>query len=86
MQAIPGSPPDLADPPKGCPFVTRCPYAMKVCEDHMPEYTSLSETQKTACWLLDERAPKVEIPESAIVGGVKVQWLKTKEKLSKLKN
>lgn len=71
LQAIPGSPPDLADPPKGCPFVTRCPYAMKVCKDHMPAYTNLSETQKTACWLLDERSPKVEIPESAVVGGVK---------------
>ncbi|MGY0693361.1 ABC transporter ATP-binding protein [Virgibacillus sp. FSP13] len=71
LQAIPGSPPDLADPPKGCPFVTRCPYAMKVCENHMPDYTELSDTQKTACWLLDERAPKVEPPESAIVGGAK---------------
>ncbi|PAV31462.1 peptide ABC transporter ATP-binding protein [Virgibacillus profundi] len=72
LQAIPGSPPDLADPPKGCPFVARCPYAMKLCENHMPEYTNLSDTQKTACWLLDERAPEVEPPESAIVGGAKV--------------
>ncbi|WP_099159293.1 ABC transporter ATP-binding protein [Virgibacillus ndiopensis] len=72
LQAIPGSPPDLADPPKGCPFAARCPYAMKVCEEHMPEYTELSDTQKTACWLLDERAPKVEPPESAVVGGSKV--------------
>ncbi|TFJ93463.1 ABC transporter ATP-binding protein [Lentibacillus salicampi] len=69
LHAIPGSPPDLLDPPKGCPFAARCPYAMKVCEDHMPEYTELSSTQKTACWLLDERAPKVEPPESAIAGG-----------------
>jgi oligopeptide transport system ATP-binding protein len=67
LQAIPGSPPNLVNPPKGCPFVTRCPYAMMVCENHMPEYKNISETQKTACWLLDERAPKVEIPESAIV-------------------
>ncbi|KKE80016.1 ABC transporter ATP-binding protein [Oceanobacillus caeni] len=72
LQAIPGSPPDLADPPKGCPFVTRCPFAMKVCENRMPEYTDVSNTQKAACWLLDERAPKVEIPESARVGGTKV--------------
>ena len=79
LQAIPGSPPDLADPPKGCPFVTRCPYAMKVCKNHMPEYTNLSETQKTACWLLDERAPKVEIPETAVVGGMKVSWIKTEK-------
>ncbi len=72
LQAIPGTPPDLLDPPKGCPFAARCPYAMKVCENHMPEYVELSETQKTACWLLDERAPDVEPPESAIVGGSKV--------------
>lgn len=72
LQAIPGSPPDLADPPKGCPFVTRCPYAMKVCENHMPEYTELSSTQKTACWLLDERAPNVAPPASAVTGGSKV--------------
>jgi oligopeptide transport system ATP-binding protein len=71
LLAIPGSPPDLSDPPKGCPFVTRCPYAMKVCKNEMPAYTVLSDTQKTACWLLDERAPKVEIPETAIVGGYK---------------
>ncbi|WP_432363052.1 ABC transporter ATP-binding protein [Sporosarcina sp. UB5] len=72
LLAIPGSPPNLANPPKGCPFVARCPYAMKVCKGHMPEYTSLSDTQQTACWLLDERAPKVDIPITAVVGGRKV--------------
>ncbi|TFB18893.1 ABC transporter ATP-binding protein [Filobacillus milosensis] len=71
LQAIPGTPPDLADPPKGCPFAARCPYAMKVCENHMPDYFELSDTQKSACWLLDERSPKVEPPESAKVGGSK---------------
>ncbi|RDW22350.1 peptide ABC transporter ATP-binding protein [Oceanobacillus arenosus] len=69
LQVIPGSPPDLADPPTGCPFVTRCPYAMNVCGEHMPSDTSVSSTHEAACWLLDERAPKVDIPESAIVGG-----------------
>ncbi|SET51431.1 oligopeptide transport system ATP-binding protein [Oceanobacillus limi] len=72
LQSIPGSPPDLSDPPKGCPFVSRCPYAMEVCKNHMPEYTDVSNTQKTACWLTDERAPKVEIPKSAVVGGAKI--------------
>lgn len=67
LQSIPGSPPDLKDPPKGCPFAARCPHAMKVCDEHMPDYTASSETQKTACWLLDERAPNVGPPEDILV-------------------
>ncbi|XOQ47805.1 MAG: Oligopeptide transport ATP-binding protein OppD [Eubacteriales bacterium] len=56
--SIPGTPPDLMDPPKGCPFAARCPHTMKVCQEYMPEYTNLSGTHKAACWLLDERAKK----------------------------
>ncbi|MBQ1740324.1 MAG: ABC transporter ATP-binding protein, partial [Erysipelotrichaceae bacterium] len=37
LTPIPGSPPDLLNPPKGCPFVDRCPKAMKVCKNFMPE-------------------------------------------------
>lgn len=70
LQSIPGTPPDLKDPPKGCPFAARCPYAMKVCDAHMPEYISASTTQQTACWLLDERAPKVDPPQNIFAGGV----------------
>src|SRR5918998_1533264 len=33
---IPGSPPDMLDPPKGCPFTARCPYSMRVCADEVP--------------------------------------------------
>jgi len=71
LQSIPGTPPDLKDPPKGCPFAARCPYAMKVCDAHMPDYNEASSTQKTACWLLDERAPKVDPPKDIFAGGVK---------------
>lgn len=69
LLAIPGSPPDLSNPPKGCPFAPRCPHAMKVCTEHMPAYSELSETQQTACWLLDDRAPEVAPPETIGVGG-----------------
>lgn len=57
---IPGTPPDLLDPPKGCPFTARCEYAMKVCELLPPKATSLSDTHKAACWLLHPKAQKVE--------------------------
>ncbi|MEK8129707.1 ABC transporter ATP-binding protein [Paenibacillus filicis] len=62
---IPGTPPDLFAPPKGCAFAARCPYAMKVCQEYDPEQTQLTETHSAACWLLHEDAPKVERPVEA---------------------
>jgi oligopeptide transport system ATP-binding protein len=64
---IPGTPPDATNPPKGCPFASRCPYAMKVCGDEMPEPTTFSPEHWAACWLHHPMAPKVEPP--ARVGG-----------------
>jgi oligopeptide transport system ATP-binding protein len=71
LLAIPGTPPDLMNPPKGCPFAARCPHAMEVCVEHMPDATDISSSHKAACWLLDERAPKVEPPAAAVVGGAR---------------
>lgn len=56
LTPIPGSPPDLLNPPKGCPFVDRCSKAMKVCKDFEPGVTDISEGHQCACWLLDSRA------------------------------
>ncbi|MCF0108914.1 MAG: ABC transporter ATP-binding protein [Erysipelotrichaceae bacterium] len=58
LTPIAGSPPDLLNPPKGCPFVDRCEKAMKVCKDYMPEVTSFSDTHKCACWLNHSKAVK----------------------------
>lgn len=57
---IPGSPPDLMHPPKGCPFSTRCPHAMEIClEKEVPTY-QIKDDHVSACWLLHEDAPEVE--------------------------
>lgn len=56
LLAIPGTPPDLMDPPAGCPFAARCENTMKVCQKYMPDHTKLSDTHSAACWLLDKRA------------------------------
>jgi oligopeptide transport system ATP-binding protein len=66
---IPGTPPDATDPPKGCPFAARCPYAMRICEEEMPGYTTFSDEHRAACWLHHPMAPKVEPP--ARIGGAK---------------
>jgi oligopeptide/dipeptide ABC transporter ATP-binding protein len=43
LTAIPGRPPDLVDPPAGCRFAARCPYADEPdgCAEHMPELRQL---------------------------------------------
>jgi oligopeptide transport system ATP-binding protein len=59
---IPGSPPDMLDPPKGCPFTPRCPYAMRICAEEMPGYKVFSTEHRAACWLHHPMAPDVEPP------------------------
>ncbi|MCR2821148.1 ABC transporter ATP-binding protein [Lederbergia panacisoli] len=53
---IEGTPPDLFSPPKGCPFAARCPHAMEVCVEHMPEAETFSDSHQARCWLNDPRA------------------------------
>ena len=62
LQPIPGSPPDMIHPPKGCPFAPRCPYAMRICAEEMPPYVSTGENRRSMCWLLDPEAPETGNP------------------------
>jgi oligopeptide transport system ATP-binding protein len=50
---IPGSPPDLMNPPDGCPFTARCASAMKICAAAMPRLTD-TDGHLAACWLLSK--------------------------------
>jgi peptide/nickel transport system ATP-binding protein len=52
MSAIPGQPPDLLNPPSGCRFNPRCPYAMDVCTEKMPELTKIGKGHYAACYLV----------------------------------
>ena len=63
LASIPGTPPDLLNPPKGCPFSTRCRYCMEICKEEMPERTDFGDGHMASCWLHHEMAPKVEMPE-----------------------
>jgi oligopeptide transport system ATP-binding protein len=60
---IPGQPPDLIKPPRGCAFFSRCKYAMQVCVDHDPPDFEVTDGHQTACWLMHPYAR--EIRESA---------------------
>ncbi len=54
---IDGTPPDLINPPKGCPFSTRCKYCMNICTREQPPYYA-EDKHRTMCWMLDVDAPK----------------------------
>ncbi|MGL4392217.1 MAG: ABC transporter ATP-binding protein [Fusobacteriaceae bacterium] len=56
LKPIPGTPPDLLNPPVGCPFYQRCEYAMGVCEKNMPKLEEINSGHNAACWLNDPRA------------------------------
>ena len=62
LEAIPGTPPNLIYPPKGDAFALRSKYAMKIDFKKEPPYFKVSDTHYAATWLLDPRAPKVEMP------------------------
>jgi len=62
LASIPGTPPDLLNPPVGCPFSTRCQYCMPVCKNRMPETTDFGGEHTAACWLHHPMAPKVDMP------------------------
>ena len=63
LHPILGSPPDLFQPPKGCPFAARCDHSMKVCRDFYPPYTTAAGCGHTAaCWLYHDLADPVTNP------------------------
>jgi peptide/nickel transport system ATP-binding protein len=48
---IPGTPPDLINPPPGCRFHPRCPHAMERCKKEEPPVVEVDRNHYVACWL-----------------------------------
>ena len=51
LQPITGTPIDLLNLPKGCPFAPRCDNAMKICIQHRAERMQINENHAAACWM-----------------------------------
>ena len=66
LYAIPGSPPDLLDPPVGDAFALRSDVALEIDSVKEPPMFEVSPTHFAATWLLDPRAPKVPVPEEIV--------------------
>jgi len=54
MRALPGSPPNLLNPPKGCRFAPRCPYAMAICKKETPQLREVSKGHFVSCYLVKD--------------------------------
>ena len=52
IASIPGSPPDLLDPPKGCVFHPRCKYSMEICRKKDPSYLEVDKGHFVSCHLV----------------------------------
>ena len=63
LETIPGTPPNMIYPPKGDAFAARNKYALKIDFEEQPPMFKISDTHYAATWLLDPRAPKVEMPK-----------------------
>jgi peptide/nickel transport system ATP-binding protein len=50
LVTIPGIPPDLTNPPFGCRFAPRCPYATQQCREQEPPLTGEDPRHLFACW------------------------------------
>ena len=51
LQPITGTPIDLLNMPKGCPFAPRCDAAMKICLRERCERMQINEEHQAACWM-----------------------------------
>ncbi|HKD16474.1 MAG TPA: ABC transporter ATP-binding protein [Thermoanaerobaculia bacterium] len=56
LEQIPGQPPSLLHPPKGCAFNPRCAYAFDRCREELPELRAgaLGDEHRFRCHLADE--------------------------------
>ncbi len=50
LASIPGSPPDLIEPPPGCKFHLRCPFVVEMCKSAIPPSVMATPNHRVACY------------------------------------
>ncbi len=56
-----GDPPSPINPPSGCVFHTRCPYAQQICKEKVPPLDEIKPNHRVACLLVDQVKPFSEL-------------------------
>ena len=65
LEPIAGTPIDLLNMPKGCPFAPRCDAAMKICLRERCERMQINDMHQAACWVNVKEAMEKEGGEEA---------------------
>ena len=55
-----GDVPSPINPPAGCPFHTRCPYAIDVCKEVVPQLVEIKPSHFAACVRISPEMPHIE--------------------------
>jgi oligopeptide/dipeptide ABC transporter ATP-binding protein len=68
LAAIPGRPPDLVNPPRGCRFADRCIYVQERCREEQPPLVDAdSPGHRYRCWF-PVNTPTVPAPDATATG------------------
>jgi oligopeptide/dipeptide ABC transporter ATP-binding protein len=70
LDVIPGTIPDLRNPPPGCRFAPRCEHAMAVCSEVVPPEVRLADGVRVACHLYP---PTAETPAVELTAGARAE-------------
>ncbi len=54
LKSIPGAPPNLLNPPRGCRFAPRCPFAKEKCFEEEPELMEIEDEHYVRCHFAEE--------------------------------
>lgn len=54
LKSIPGAPPNLLNPPKGCRFAPRCPFAKEKCFEEEPDLVEIDDNHYVRCHFAEE--------------------------------
>jgi oligopeptide/dipeptide ABC transporter ATP-binding protein len=66
LEVIPGSPPDLRNPPDGCRFHPRCPLVMDRCRTEVPSEVTFADGVRVACHLYPSGSDGIAIPVPSV--------------------
>ncbi|MCK4280415.1 MAG: ABC transporter ATP-binding protein, partial [Candidatus Thorarchaeota archaeon] len=61
LTSIPGSPPDLINPPSGCRFHPRCPYAKDICNQENPAFEEIDPGRWVSCHFAEELKGQIAV-------------------------